>query len=528
MVGIVALGALAACGSASSDNAGTTESGAPISVGFTADWQTMDHQVNPPNIMFWETGGYDRLTAIHEGEIVPYLAKSWEVAEDNRSATFELRQDAKCQDGTPLTPKVVADSFGRLFSVPKKGLNMTTSFGSGPWSVSADEDNWKITISTETPFQGLVRGVASGEAGIVCPAGLKNPEVLQTGFFGSGPYTLESARHADSVVLKKNPDWTWGPVVDGKQVTAADLPDQQTWKIIPDPTAMANSLQTGEVDMGRLAGPEVKRFDGNDNFAVNRVLVNFPLVMNFQFGAEHSTNNPALRKALSNAVNSESFANAYSTEGGEIELVTSFIDKDADCFDNKTEDLYPSGGIDEAKKILEEAGYTGIGSRLVDPDGKPVTIRIVTTANLHGQTGSFLLEAFKPLGADVKLSNLDTASAQKLSFSGQQEVGVSVGASTIPDPSASIIGYWTGAPVSEGGLNTYGPSPAQDATWNKLINDGFASSSCEPWIEAQRHALDQAIMLPIAQAYWNRVTKTSIDVASSYYFYEPWAIRNAG
>jgi len=519
--------ATAACGSSGSAGAEDRQPGDPVVVSIAADWQTMDHQVNPTNVMFWQTGGYDRLTAIYNGEVVPYLATSWEVAADNTSATFTLRDDAKCHDGTPVTPKVVADSFDRLFTAPKKGINMAQTFGAGPWSVSADEVNGTVTINTETPFRGLLEGVASGEASIVCPAGLANPEALQTGFFGSGPYFLKSAQHGDAVVLEKNPDWTWGPVVDGEQITATDLPDQQTWKIISDATAAANAFQTGALDVGRLYGPDLKRFKGTD-FSVEQVPLNFPLVMSFQQAPGHSTSDPALRKALSMVVDPGSFAQAYTTDGSDIELVTSFVNPGNTCYDPTTADLYPSGGLEAAKQVLTDAGYTGVGTNLTAPDGTPVTVRIVTTSTVSGQSGAYLLDVFQPLGADVQLSNLDLASAQKLAYSGQQDVAVSIGASTVEDPSGSIIGYYVGTPVSDGGLNTFGPPPSLDPAWNDLMARAFASSDCEPWIEAQRHALEQNILLPIAGANWTRVAVPSVDVASGFYFYEPWTIRNGG
>jgi hypothetical protein len=39
--------------------------------------------------------------------------------------------------------------------------------------------------------------------------------------------------------------------------------------------------------------------------------------------------------------------------------------------------------------------------------------------------------------------------------------------------------------------------------------------------------LEENIMLPIARADWVRVTTPSVEVASGFYFYEPWTIRNA-
>lgn len=530
VAGVTMLG-LAACGGSPTTPSVTPESeadrGTPVVVAVASDWQTMDHQVNPANIMWWQTGGYDRLVAVHDGKVVPYLAESWEAAEDNSSITFTLREGVTCHDGTPVTPNVVAASFERLFTVEKKGINMTQIFGAGPLSVSSDDSAGTVTIATETPFRALAEGLASGEAGIICPAGLEDPEALQTGFYGSGPYLLEEAVHADRVVLKKNSDWAWGPVIDGETVTAVDLPDTQTWRIIGDPTTTANALQTGELDVARLSGPDVKRFDGNQDFIVDRVRLNFPLTMTFQQGPGHPTMDPALRAALSTIVEPESFAKAYVTDGSPFELATSFVHPEHACYDTQTNELYPSGGVDKAKEILEDAGYTGVGTSLTAPDGSAVSLRIVTSPNYAGQTGPYLLQAFEPLGATLDLQNVDGSVAQQLTYSGQQDVGVASGTASFDDPAGSIIGYYAGTSVSEGGLNTFGPPPSQDPTWTSLITDARAQADCEPWVEAQRHALTESILLPVAAAFWTRVATPSVDVDRGFYFFEPWAIRNA-
>lgn len=532
LAGVMVLGTLAACSpgadTPSPAPGAEVDLGAPVAVSQGADWQTMDLQVSDPSYGWWMTGGYDRLTAIYNGEVVPYLADSWEIADDNTSITFQLGEGAVCQDGTPVTPQVVADSFERLFTVEKTSLNLTQFWGAGPLTVSADDEAGTVTITTETPYRALAEGAASGSASIICPAGLADPEALQDGFFGSGPYALESAVHADSVVLTKNPEWTWGPLVDGKRVTAADLPDQQTWKIMSDMSAIANALQTGQLDGGRLSGPEVKRFRDNADFNVEELVMNFPLVMDFVQGPHNPTSDPALRQALSRMIEPESFARAYNTDGSTITLVTSFIDPSNACYDATTEQLYPTGGVDEAKQILEDAGYTGVGSTLVAPDGTPVALRLVTNASQAGQVGEYLLQAFQPLGADVELFNLDTQSGSQMTFSGQAEVAVSIGAGTVKDPTQSIIGYFAGQQPAEGGLNLFGPSPAQDPVWNQLIDEGRASADCEPWKAAQRHALEQAILLPIAQGIQNRVTNADTVMFSGFYNYEPWIIRNAG
>ena len=54
---------------------------------------------------------YDSLLEKDEKGLIPWLAKEWEVSEDGQSFTFTLVENAKWQDGVPLTPEDVAFSI---------------------------------------------------------------------------------------------------------------------------------------------------------------------------------------------------------------------------------------------------------------------------------------------------------------------------------------------------------------------------------------------------------------------------------
>jgi ABC-type transport system substrate-binding protein len=56
------------------------------------------------------------------------------VGGDAPGGTFSLRQDAKCADGTQVTPTVVANSFDRLFTVKKMGYSrLAPELGTGSY-----------------------------------------------------------------------------------------------------------------------------------------------------------------------------------------------------------------------------------------------------------------------------------------------------------------------------------------------------------------------------------------------------------
>lgn len=60
------------------------------------------------------TGFGEGLIRTYNGEVRPGVAESWEVASDNLSMTFHLREDACWSDGSPLTAHDFVYSFRRL------------------------------------------------------------------------------------------------------------------------------------------------------------------------------------------------------------------------------------------------------------------------------------------------------------------------------------------------------------------------------------------------------------------------------
>ena len=76
---------------------------------------------------------------VAKGEIVPHLAKSWEISEDGLTYTFHLRDDAKFQDGTAVKAADLAWSIQRLLGINKGPSNLIVGVLK-PENVTAPDD----------------------------------------------------------------------------------------------------------------------------------------------------------------------------------------------------------------------------------------------------------------------------------------------------------------------------------------------------------------------------------------------------
>lgn len=177
--------------------------------------------------------------------------------------------------------------------------------------------------------------------------------------------------------------------------------------------------------------------------------------MSMFFGPGHSTNEQAVRAAISAMVTPADYAKAYAGgQSGKLPgLATSFVPPTQQCYDPNTQALYPKPGFANAKQILTQAGYTGIGSNLRAPNGTAVTIRINTSPALDGNVGPYLLNALKPLGAKVTLSNGDPATLTKITLSGQADIAETYGLPGAEDlaVATATLAYFVGPPLTAGG-----------------------------------------------------------------------------
>src|ERR671922_2674434 len=94
----------------------TRPAGGTVVVGRDQEPPTLDPHASPSAVTFQILPSVTEnlLYMDHERRLQPWLAESWEVADDGTAFTFRLRQDVKFQDGEPLTAAVVKWNFDRI------------------------------------------------------------------------------------------------------------------------------------------------------------------------------------------------------------------------------------------------------------------------------------------------------------------------------------------------------------------------------------------------------------------------------
>lgn len=381
------------------------------------------------------------------GALVGGLATKWD-AKDASNYSLQIRNDAKCADGTPITPTIVAASLTR-FAAPATGSSgRSLAFGSSSATFTPDDKAGTVTVKLSKGWSDFLTGLSIPQAGIVCPAGLADLKGLATGSVKaafSGPYSLTSSQSGSSYSLALRDGYDAWPKfakplsgVPAKNVVLRPITDYST---------LATQLQAGSLDVGVLADENVDRFTNNDHFSLTSTSNNTTyLIFNERPGTAFA-DHPELRKAVAQAIDPTAFSNIVSNSQGK--KILSVGSPQIACVNTDTS-LLTATDAGAAAKALNGA-----------------KIRIVGTTLLT-KGNEYIAEVLRKAGANVTLSSLDNANWSSLTSKGGTDWDINVQGDnnlmgTIPSSLLRVMG-----PAAEnGGRNKTG-----------VVNDeGYAALS---------------------------------------------------
>lgn len=184
-------------------------------------------------------------------EIEPCLATSWEISEDGKEVTFQLRKDVKFHDGTDFNADAVVFSLSRMYDT-NHPFNKYGKWFYWEWSfadVAKVEkiDDYTVKIILKNVNASILISLVMTTAHIVSPA---NHEVHQAKASehpcGTGPFRFVEWIKEDHITLKANRDY-WG-----------EKPklDKLIFKVIDNGAERLQALEANEIQGMEYPDPE--------------------------------------------------------------------------------------------------------------------------------------------------------------------------------------------------------------------------------------------------------------------------------
>lgn len=342
---------------------------------------------------------YDRLVYVdEEGEIHPWLAKSWEISEDYKEVTFVLHEGITFHDGTILDAEAVKYNFDRLQDL---GGPAADQF---PDMTIEVIDDYVVKFYLAHVYAPFFHSLASTDGGIVSPtAAQKYKENYFMNPVGSGAFMFEKHVLGKEIVFRANPDYR-----NFRADIENDGPphiDKIIYYAIPEESTRGSALLTGEVDIIETGAVTAVRFaDTQGIYQADSKAINVTRV-----GFNHHRepfNDVRVRQAVGYALDIEELSML-----GFFEYATpnrTFIAVGVVGYNPEIGEKY--GYHQDQKKaiaLLEEAGYEYIDGVMIK-DGKQMEVDLLTHyAHFTEQVSEGIQAQLAEIGMKVNIVLMD-------------------------------------------------------------------------------------------------------------------------
>lgn len=313
-----------------------------IRVAIGPEIQDMDPQRSNAvwnSILLWGNVTEALVTTDDQGVVIPELAESAELQDDDVTWRFKLREGISFHNGEPFNAEAVKFSLDRITS-EEFGALIIGFFKDYASTTVVDE--YTVDVLTTQPSPDFL--VALTSAAMVPPVfTASDPAAQNDNPTGTGPYTFTS-KSADQVVITKNADYWGGPPPGPETVVGLARPEI---------SSRVAGLSAGNEFEVALEIP-AEFID-----EVPAVTFNSPtgVMMLWMNGYNGVTIDPRVREAIVLAVDQESIRTALIGEDASVTGQCQFgVAGSAGYNPNLGEQQYDP---DRARELLEEAGAVG-------------------------------------------------------------------------------------------------------------------------------------------------------------------------
>ncbi len=311
-----------------------------------------------------------------EGDLIPAVAETYEVSEDQTTYTFTLREGVRFHNGEPVEMQDVVYSLERCAGT--SGEEPLIPALSAVKSIDANGNTLTITLDQpNTEFLSYLTLAILPE----------DYDQQDTAPVGTGPFKFVSRAAQDSIVLEKFAGY-WGE--------AAYL-DKVTFKIIENGDSILMSLQSGAIDLfAHLTNTQSAQL--GDDFNIEEGTMNLVQAM-YLNNAEKPFDDVRVRQALCYAVDKQQIID-LAFDGYGSPIGSSMYPAFGKYFDDSLTNYY-TRDIEKAKALLADAGY---------PDGFSMTITVPSNYSPHIDTAQVIVEQLKEIGVQAEIQLVEWGS----------------------------------------------------------------------------------------------------------------------
>lgn len=290
-----------------------------------------------------------------QGDFIPALAKSWKVSADGKRWEFVLRDNVTFHDGSALTAESVVKSLNTARSKPGLLDKVPVKEVSGKGNV--------VTIILSEPFAPLLSVLAESRSQILALASWnKSGQITQ--IIGTGPFRVTHFQAPQSLHVERY-DGYWGvkPAITSAHYLSAGRAETRSLL-----------AESGDADYVFNLDPASRtRLAHKKN--LNVMSVDVPRTVLLKLNTGHPfLRDVNTRKAISMAIDRQTLTQSVLRYPG---AATQMFPPNMGRWHNKA--LQPlTTNVEQAKTLLREAGWKAGADGILQRDGKPFKLTLIT------------------------------------------------------------------------------------------------------------------------------------------------------
>ena len=452
------------------------------------------------------------------GEIVPWLATSWEISPDLTQFTFHLRDDVTFSDGTALTAETVKKNFDSLTTDLAGVAVLAGSYLAG-YTGATVVDEHTVTIPFAEPTAQFLQATSTVSLAIVSDAttAVPAPERLQGKVIGSGPFTLDSYTQDQGASIVKRAGYAWASEAFDHQGEA--YLDSVTFSIVPESGVRAGGLASDQFEaVGDVLPQDVPLVESGGGVILNRSNPGIAFILHVNT-SQAPLDDPAVRQAVQVAVDRQELVDTV--------LSDTFLPATSVLAANTPGYTDLSGTLafdpEQAAEILDAAGWTTGADGIRVKDGQPLTFDVVYAPLFTGSQAVLELtqQQLRAVGIDLELRQQTPAEQTTTQKSGDYDT------------------YYYNSTRAEGdilrtafsskfnNLNRRAPDTVLDPLLEAELSEPDAAARADLLAQAQEIVVDEGYAIPLFELAQSigvagDVQGLGFEASSRLTFYDAW------
>lgn len=377
------------------------------------------NRTEPLNGVGEAVGGRSAIQMVYEplllsdgtGNVIPWLAESYEVNDDLTEWIFHIREGVTFSNGEALTADDVVCTFERMvahYDTPPESSYLHQIWPNGLWGGIEKIDEYTVKVNLTYTFADVILSFTDT---VIIPNEAfeeRGEELIldttSTGYFGTGPWIMQEQTLGQNAVYKKNPNY-WNKNYDSYY-------EEIEVTFIKEQTSAAAALANGDIDMYVPSGgispdllPQVEQYSDRYNVFKTPCVGFYYLQFNCAEGSVFA--DPKVREAFLLAIDYQSIVDNILGGG----TVMNQMCPEGFVGYNDSLDAYEYNP-EKAKQLLEESGYDGS------------TLAFMSSNNIHASEDQMLAIAdfAKAVGFNVQVEAVENASFSERRIAGNYDM----------------------------------------------------------------------------------------------------------